>query len=114
MSAEIIQFGKSERRVSAPTLRASETRALPTEKTSVRFIFDNELLEVDFYGDDVERVCAVQYRVSADGVKEMRRLRWGDYLSRARPVAGAQAVAMSMKRLFTRPPLVRCSNGVKS
>jgi hypothetical protein len=77
VSAEIIQFGRQERRTPAQVFDAAP-RAL-IEKASVRFVFDDELYEVEFHDGDVEHVYLIKYRVNADGVQEMRRRRWWAY-----------------------------------
>jgi hypothetical protein len=95
MSADIIEFGKPARRAPAhkgPSFlsdtmaprrvrRRRSNEQKPIEKTSVRFVFDDELYEVHFYGEAVQDVYAVQYRISANGVDEMRRRRSGGWRS---------------------------------
>jgi hypothetical protein len=95
MSAEIIQFGKPQS-ATRPGRNEAHDRAPDTtigkrhlvnrrhKKASVRVMFDGELYEVVFYGDDVQVVYAIRYRISAGGVQEMKRSRWqgGGYWSR--------------------------------
>lgn len=58
MSAEIIQFGSPN----APARRPFRRRAIKpkAEKDSIRFAFDGELYEAEFYGSNVDRVYAIQ------------------------------------------------------
>jgi hypothetical protein len=104
MSAEIIPFGKPQavpikrrRKVRdadkitigdliaeygrAPTtseIREALDRRRHARRVSetVRLMFDGGLYEIEFYGNDVHRVDAIQYRITADGAQEMKRRHW--------------------------------------
>jgi hypothetical protein len=80
MSAEIIQFGKRERRMPDAILprraRAGRRSIVQHTETSIRFVFDGELYEAHFCDENIQRICLLQYRINATGVEEMRRPRW--------------------------------------
>jgi hypothetical protein len=71
MSAQVIQFGNGKQLL--PTKIRRRSRGF---KKAVRLIFGEELYEVEFYGNLVERVSSVRYRTTRGGVQEMRRPRW--------------------------------------
>jgi hypothetical protein len=71
MTATVIQFGNGKQLL--PTKIRRRSRGL---KKAVRFTFGEELYEVEFYGNLVERVSSVRYRTTRGGVQEMRRACW--------------------------------------
>jgi len=105
MSAEIIPFGKTQsapvkrrrkvrdademtigdlraelgRRPTASDIREALDRQHPAERDSeaVRLMFGDQLYEVTFCGNDVQRVDAIQYRIGFDGdIQEMKYRHW--------------------------------------
>jgi hypothetical protein len=42
-------------------------------------MFDEELYEAEFYGADVQRIKKIEYRISVDGVQELKRSRWDGF-----------------------------------
>jgi len=87
MSAEIIQFGKPKSvtiKGRVPNSSIGKRRTVGRrlgEKASARFMFDGDLYHADFCGDEMVALFAVQYRISAGGVQEMKRSFWwrGNY-----------------------------------
>jgi hypothetical protein len=71
MTAEIIQFGKATAAVPRQS-KPARRRHAPSTKEIFRFMFNDQLYEVEF-GGHVQRVFSIQYRISRDGVQEMRR-----------------------------------------
>jgi hypothetical protein len=77
MSAEIIQFGTPQSAtVRHRQLAATPQRRAPRISETVRIMFGGWLYEVKFCGDHVEDVNAIQYRITAGGVQEMKRRYW--------------------------------------
>jgi hypothetical protein len=82
MTAEIIQFGKPQsaavrprQHAPVPSDKSVRSRA-PRVSETVRFTFGSWLYEAKFCGDHVKEVNAIQYRITAGGVQEMKRSNW--------------------------------------
>jgi hypothetical protein len=81
MTAEIIQFGKSQsatvrRQVTSPAAR--QQRRAPRVSEKVRFAFEGDLYEANFSGNNMQSVYAIHYRITAGGVQEMKRCYWNE------------------------------------
>ena len=67
------------RRPTASEIREVLDRQRPAERDSeaVRLMFGDQLYEVTFSGNDVQRVDAIQYRIGFDGdIQEMKYRHW--------------------------------------